>query len=250
MIHYHGLPITPVLAAGSILAGRHAMISFANPEQLGVAVEVCQSFCLDNGAFSAWRKGRPTDWPAYYRWVEEVAKTPSFDWAVIPDKIDGSEEENDALLKEWPHGKDIAMPVWHLHESLERLDRLCADWPRVAFGSSGVYRSPLSKVWKRRMNEVRKIACDDAHRPRRPFHLLRGLNPAGFTVISCRSGDSTTVARNIGIDKRWPEVYSISSKAVRGIAYATRLESFQSPPIWGTFPMCQENNLVCLEEAA
>ena len=37
-----------------------------------MAAEVCQSFCLDNGAFSAWQSGAPiTDWSGYYAWVDE-----------------------------------------------------------------------------------------------------------------------------------------------------------------------------------
>ena len=54
MIHYHGLPITPATAAIKAVESGHAFVSFAHPEQLNVAVEVCQSFAIDNGAFSAW----------------------------------------------------------------------------------------------------------------------------------------------------------------------------------------------------
>lgn len=63
MIHFHGLPITPDTAAVSALSGGHAFVSFANPRQLGIAAEVCQSFALDNGAFPAWKSGNPiADW--------------------------------------------------------------------------------------------------------------------------------------------------------------------------------------------
>jgi hypothetical protein len=57
MIHYHGTPITPEHVAARILSGRHAFISFTYPEQLPLASTICQSFALDNGAFSAWRSG-------------------------------------------------------------------------------------------------------------------------------------------------------------------------------------------------
>ena len=55
MIHYHGLPITPASAAAKVLSGRHAFVSYLNPQQLEIAIEVCQSFAVDNGAFSAWK---------------------------------------------------------------------------------------------------------------------------------------------------------------------------------------------------
>lgn len=90
VIHYHGLPITPATAAHAAIAGGHAFISFRHPDQIGLALDVCQSFAVDNGAFSAWRAGEPvTDWRPYYEWVAFLRRMPSFDWAVIPDVIDG-----------------------------------------------------------------------------------------------------------------------------------------------------------------
>lgn len=41
MIHYHGTPITPDVAAIEALRAGHAFVSFNRPDQLGVAVEVC-----------------------------------------------------------------------------------------------------------------------------------------------------------------------------------------------------------------
>ena len=63
MIHYHGTPCTPQTAAVELLTGGHAFVSYARPDDLSVAIEVCQSFAIDNGAFSAWRAGTPVhDW--------------------------------------------------------------------------------------------------------------------------------------------------------------------------------------------
>ena len=33
-------------------------------------------------------------WDSYYRWIEAWRNHPGFDFAIIPDVIDGSEEEN------------------------------------------------------------------------------------------------------------------------------------------------------------
>ncbi|WP_081082905.1 hypothetical protein [Burkholderia cepacia] len=102
MIHYHGTPITPATAAVRALAGGHAFVSFQHPEQLGLVLDVAQSFAVDNGAFSAWRGGSPvTDWHPYYEWIGELNRYPSFDFAVIPDVIDGDEHANDVLVAEW-----------------------------------------------------------------------------------------------------------------------------------------------------
>ena len=65
-----------------------------------------------------------------------MAPTPRLRLGTHPDVIDGDEASNDELLLAWP--KELrGVPVWHLHESLERLQRLASEWPTVAFGSSG-----------------------------------------------------------------------------------------------------------------
>ena len=103
MIHYHGLPITPDTVAVRAVDAGHAFVSFAHSGQLGIAAAACQSFAIDNGAFSAWKAGRPvTDWSSFYEWAGQCKRIPSCDFAVIPDVIDGSENENDSLLTEWP----------------------------------------------------------------------------------------------------------------------------------------------------
>jgi hypothetical protein len=67
VIHYHGMPITPTTAAAKAVFSGHAFVSFRYPEQLGIVLDVAQSFAVDNGAFSAWRSGSPvTDWNPFY----------------------------------------------------------------------------------------------------------------------------------------------------------------------------------------
>ena len=107
MIHFHGGPITPDTCALKAWKGRHAFISFANPGQLALASEVTQSFALDNGAFSFWTKKRVVNWNDYYAFVGRWMNHPRFAFAVIPDVIGGTSEENDALIAEWPHGKVV-----------------------------------------------------------------------------------------------------------------------------------------------
>ncbi len=53
MIHYHGTPVGGTRQdACRFLAGRHALVPFARQDDLGIALEVCQSVVLDNSAFS------------------------------------------------------------------------------------------------------------------------------------------------------------------------------------------------------
>lgn len=231
MIHYHGTPITPDVAAASVLKGRHAMVSFANPQQLELCLECCQSVVEDNGAFPKWRAGeKVSDWGPYYEWVGESIRHPNFEWALIPDVIDGTEEDNDALIKAWSLG-DFGVPVWHLHESLEKLGRLCREWRRVAIGSSGEYANIGTDRWWHRMSEAMNTACPDGY-PLCKLHGLRMLDPFVFTRFPFSSADSTNVARNIGIDSAWRGSYQPANKAGRAVVLADRIEAFNSAPRW------------------
>lgn len=233
MIHYHGLPITPATAAAYAVRARHAFISFAHSGQLGLAVAACQSFAVDNGAFSAWRKGKPVnDWTPFYRFAEACKQYPACDFAVIPDVIDGSEADNDALLVEWPLPRWFGAPVWHLHESFDRLTRLCAEWPRVCLGSSGEFAQVGTPRWWRRMHHVMRVICDDAGRPPCRLHGLRMLDPKVFSQFPFASADSTNVGRNVGIDCAWEGPYEPPHKEARGWLNRERIESVNAPAVY------------------
>lgn len=225
MIHYHGGPITPDTCALVAWSGRHAFVSFSSPGQLGLAASVCQSFALDNGAFSFWKAGKPTAWAEFYAWVDAWRTHPGFDFAVIPDVIEGSEDENDALLGEWPFPKHLGAPVWHTNESLDRLVRLADKWPRVCLGSSGEYDvAVLSKAMPRLEEAIAAISTGG--RPKCQLHGLRMLNPKLFSRLPLKSADSTNVARNIGLDSRWKGTYAPKKKETRAHILVERIESF------------------------
>lgn len=113
---------------------------------------------------------------------------------MVPDVIDGDEAANDALLREWPHGKKQAAPVWHMHESISRLIRLCEKWDRVCVGSSGAYAIVGDARWHGRMVEAMNALCGDGPAPVW-LHMLRGMALAGGPYPFA-SVDSTDVARN------------------------------------------------------
>jgi len=231
MIHYHGLPITPATAAAKAVDAGHAFVSYAHADQLGLAVEVCQSFAIDNGAFSAWKSGKPVqDWRPFYKWAESCRRIPSCDFAVIPDVIDGDEEANDALLDEWPLGAAFGAPVWHMHESLDRLERMAATYLRVCLGSSGQYATVGSDVWWARIDQAMCVVCDYQGRPLVKMHGLRMLNPKVFTRLPFASADSTNIGRNVGIDKHWAKGnYLPPTKEARAQVMRARIESHNAP---------------------
>lgn len=235
MIAYHGLDINPQTACAAVAKNRHIFVPWTarGRGQLDIVLELASSFAVDNSAYTAWRSGNPIPldgWRGYYEWVRELTFIPSFDWAVIPDTIDGSEAENDFLLAEWPLGA-AGVPVWHLHERLERLERLVSGWPRVALGSSGVFSEPGMPGWWRRMGEAMAICCDGAGRPKVKLHGLRQLDPS-LRAIPYSSADSTTVGRNIGMDSRWEGTYSPPTKEWRAVVIAERLEALPCARSW------------------
>lgn len=233
MIHYHGLPITPATCAVEAVSGGHAFVSFHNPQQLGVALQFCQSFALDNGAFSAWVSGKPvTDWRDFYQWVSELRRHPAFDWAVIPDVIDGDEAANDALIDEWPHGPVTGVPVWHMHESFDRLVRLANLFPRICFGSSGAYSRVGTTDWWNRMHAAMQVICDENGHPVCKLHGLRMLNPKVFSQLPLSSADSTNIGQNIGIDKKWRGTYLPPTKEARARVMRQRIESVNGADRW------------------
>lgn len=233
MIHYHGLPITPASAAYAAVRGGHAFVSFRHPDQLPIAVEACQSFALDNGAYSLWRSGEPAgDWSDYISWVRSIRRIPGFDFAVIPDVIGGTEQENDRLVDSWPLGPHDGAPVWHLHESIGRLIRLATYWPRLCLGSSGDFSVVGSKPWWNRMIEAMNAVCDDNGHPTCKLHGLRMLDPEIYRHFPFASADSTNIGRNVGIDSKWKGTYTTQNKDLRALIMRDRIEAQQSATTW------------------
>lgn len=189
-IHYHGLPLTPEVMLLD-LAGKHVCISFATARESQVAtcLRLMQSIMFDNGAFTIHQRGGELDVEAYYAWLRPMLRHPH--WAVIPDVIDGSEEQQRALVGTWPFHRSLGAPVWHLGLSLDYLRELALTWPRICLGSSGAYWSVGSPAWRSRMQEVGGIIDGSDCQ----IHGLRMMNEAGkWWFLS--SVDSVNVARN------------------------------------------------------
>lgn len=109
--------------------------------------------------------------------------------------IDAGTQEQDALLREWPHGKWQAAPVWHMDEPMHRLLRLIeGGWNRVCIGSTAEYRVVLSEPWEMRIDEAwNQIIKTFGRIP--PVHMLRGMQLSGKRW-PFYSLDSTDVAQN------------------------------------------------------
>lgn len=190
-IHYHGLPLTPEVMLLD-LAGKHVCISYATerPKQTEQCLRLMQSIMFDNGAFTVHQQGGELDIDGYYAWLRPMLRHPHF--AVVPDVIDGTVEQQREMMATWPFDRALGAPVWHLGLPLEYLVELARGWPRVCLGSSGLYWKIGSPSWKARMVEAFKALSDADARPW--VHGLRMMNEAGNWPLA--SVDSVNVSRN------------------------------------------------------
>lgn len=191
-LHYHGTPITP-LSAIMQCRGACFCVSFMAPQQIELSHRIGQSVMLDNGAYSAWRRNIAIDWDHYITWASPWLDYPTT-WAVIPDSITGTEQENDLILSSRNWDRRQWAPVWHLHESIDRLLHLCTSWDKICFGSSGQYSEAGSRQWHIRITDA--FNCLQEAGSKMPWiHMLRGMKFSG-SIYPFASVDSTDVGRN------------------------------------------------------
>lgn len=233
MIHYHGTPIGGSRQdVARFLMGRHALVPFFRQDDMPIVAEVCQSFILDNSAFTIWRKGGNMDFYGYVDWVQKWYKHPGFDWALIPDVIDGTEEENDKFLDMWLNCTNAnGVPIWHLHESAERLKRLCAEYKYVALGSSGKWKTPGEQQWWYRMSAIMDMITDEEGKPPCKLHGLRMLNTEIFSRLPLSSADSANAGRNNCLVNYFGR-YTPPTASQRAAVIADRIEIINSCPVW------------------
>jgi len=190
MIHYHGTPISPMRAIET-MSGKHFCVSYARPDDLKRCLRLGQSLMLDNGAFSAKTRGLPFDRNGFYEWVEPLLAHPH--WGVVPDVIDGSEDEQREMVKSWPFRKEMVIPVWHLGLSISYLIELCDAWGRVCFGSAGEFWQIGTSKWCHRMDEAFNALVNTYGRQIPWVHGMRMLGQSSGPW-PLASADSTNVA--------------------------------------------------------
>lgn len=215
MIHYHGTPITPRNELFK-MSGKHFCVSFYRPDDIDICLQIGQSVMLDNGAFSAFKKGEKLNFKNYYKWLENKLGHPH--WCVIPDIIDGSISQQKKLLLQFPYPPELSAPVWHIGLDIEYLYFLLDRYPKVCFGSSGKYWNVGSQQWCQRIDYVfNNLVKKYKHLPY--IHMLRGLSLGG-SIYPFASADSTNVARNFKSLNKCPEKMS------------RKIDSMQNPIKW------------------
>lgn len=206
--HFHGTPVWGDRGSVHKIAvrGAGAFVSMFRPDQLWASLEHAEEVGLDNGAFSYWKNGQKPDWQKFYAALDDVYDHPKLKFFVIPDVVEGGEEDNDFLIRRLPRAfRNKAAPVWHLHESLDRLWALCKEWPRVCLGSSGGFAVIRTKAWHDRMHQAfhtiaRAGGCT-------LVHGLRMLDGRVLGNYPLATADSTNLACNVPkFNVKYPEI--------------------------------------------
>lgn len=226
MIHYHVTPIGGTNTAVSrIIQSKFALVSYARPDQLNVVLEYCSGFILDNGAYSAWRRGEEMNWDEYAQWVNKISTHPAYQFAILPDVINGTEAENDELLEQ--HQLPYGVPVFHQGESFDRLERLAGNYPIIAISS--VEKSIPSISFNSWINAVFQRLTDDLGVPRVKVHGLRMLNPEIFTRYPFSSADSSYLGQTCADESKFTGSLRPISTEVRAAVLIDRVEAYQAP---------------------
>jgi len=224
---YHVTPITPNAVLRS-MAGRAFMVRWGRHDQVKIVERIAPWIAYDNGAFGFFLKGIEmafADWHRFYDWLEPRIYQPGR-WAIVPDVIGEGSQIQDALIREWPFGFKGA-PVWHTDEPLDRLLRLCDEWPRVCIGSTGEHFDiwmpgrfgvEVTAIWAARMDEVwealgRRVIVPEVH-------MLRGT--AVSHLYPFATADSSSLAQNGHVYRKLP--LALFEGQCGSLDYADKLE--------------------------
>lgn len=210
----HGTPITPVRLLDQ-LRGESFCVSFARPDQLDQCMNLLGEdsiLLLDNGAFSHWRSGQgQIDRTAFWRWANTITHVCPQAVAVIPDVIEGSEDDN---LMEVSHAirggcaahPERAMAIWHMDDSLTQLKIMASTCNFVGIGSCAEFdvQRNRSGYLERLGQASAMIDWVEISTGRRPWvHLMRGLG-VFHQALRFDSADSANIARNHNRTKGQP----------------------------------------------
>jgi hypothetical protein len=241
-VHYHGSPMWGNVDIGEgkkiwcgdvLYRDSCALVSYAHSryKQIDKILPICKSMVIDCGAFTFYQRGEKVDdsfWGGYYQYVLKYIGL--IDWFVIPDVIGGSEEENDLMIDKVPSSlKHKGVPVWHTNESLDRLERLCLSFERVAIGA---IREHKPVATNKDGNEVLTSAFDYIYRKKKidvKIHGLAMLDGRILGKLPFDSADSAFVATNVPKTKL--QMTEVQCKLARTAIYKSKIECVIPPTV-------------------
>lgn len=237
MIKYH---VTPIGGNNNdvvrfLQGGRHALVSMHRPDQLSVVMECCESFIIDNGAFSLWMSGGGNvNLDDYFNFVSANEKHSNFDYYFVPDIIGGGFEQNKTMYNDWfsiKRDKRNAVPVFHLDEPVDWFMELSENHDKVALGSTDKWPKMGSRGWWDNMVSLMNLICDKDGYPPCKLHGLRMLDPEIFKYLPLHSADSSNAAIN-GSRLQKVRQYPVPERWQGSEIIAHRIDAHQSAKFW------------------
>lgn len=150
--------------------GKRVLYSFATCRGTDIP-EKAAGYCLDSGAFTAWKQNKKIDLDQLCAWYE---RHDTADFKLALDVIGGTEAQQKENLRAMEsNGLDV-VPVFHgpSLESWKWFDELCERYPLVAVGS--VVRSNLSPRVTHWLHQIFNRVWDrNAGRTKVRLHGLR-----------------------------------------------------------------------------
>ena len=208
MLHYLGTPITPASTYEGMCPNNFC-VSFFEPRDAAWCLRNAQSIMWDNGAYSAFTLGATVIWQEYYAWLEGKLYQPH--WAVVPDIIGGTVEDNLKMDKKWPHPKEMSAVVYHFGEPLDRINQILdRGWGKLAIGGSVGSFNPGSEAWTREIDSIWNTIEKCGGKPW--VHMMRAHSEASLGRWPFASADSASWARHhaeYGSDK-WHKLHQIT----------------------------------------
>lgn len=234
------LPIKPYFVVGwtvklalRMLAGRGVLVSHALVEEgrakdadLAAFLAAGCELVIDNGEFSRWKSGRPTDGPAYYDWLRALdAAGIAWKWAAALDVIGdakGTRENWRAAQRDHADLLPRLVPVFHEGDPWDLLKEYEPAHRLVALGRTEGRGS------KRKTFEWYD-ACFNRHPDMRP-HLLGNASPETIECVPALSFDASSWERNAAYSNAhgWP--FNRCAKETRMRAYIEACETMAHRP--------------------
>jgi hypothetical protein len=233
-------PIKPYFVCGwtvklalRLLAKHGVLVSYALIEDGRVTLADLRAFCaagcdliFDNGEFSRWKSGRPTNGPAYYDWLRSLdVEGVSWRWAAALDVIGDAE----GTRKNWrvaqrEHGDllDRLVPVFHEGDPWDLLDEYEPTERLVALGrTEGRGSKRATFAW-----------YDEAFNrcPEMRPHALGNASPETLEPYPFASFDASSWERNAAYSNAhgWP--FNRCTKELRMRAYIEAAETIAHRP--------------------
>lgn len=222
-----------VRLARDLLAGHGVLVSYALVEDGRITIADLRAFCdagcdivFDNGEFSRFSSGRPTDGPAYYAWLRSLdAAGVRWRWAAALDVIgnaDGTRSNWRAAQRDHVDLLPRLVPVFHEGDPWDLLDEYRPTERLIALGRvEGRKSKHKTFEWY--------DACFNRHPEMRP-HALGNASPETLEPYPFASFDASSWERSAAYSNAngWP--FNRCTKRTRMLAYIEAAETIEHKP--------------------